>query len=111
MTGSADKTIRIMKGGRNYGYINGTVMRRGGIMGYRSPDDDQGGYRDGCPAGKVTKAEARFRGLYQAKRGWMRDPSDQPRKLNGKHVFYLIITDLDLAKMVCECTPHETSTN
>ena len=62
VTGKANKTIRLIKGDRNYGYINDTVLKQeGGVIGYRSPDSDELGFKDACLEGHYNRSEALFR--------------------------------------------------
>jgi hypothetical protein len=105
VTGSARKTIRLIKRGRNYGAINSTVNSRqvNGVMCYRSSDDDSVGFRDHCPKNAVHSAEALFVERYKSKTGWKINPENNPRNLQGNLVYYLVITDLPLATKVCEC--------
>ncbi len=103
VTGKEHKTIRLIKGRRNYGYINNTVLVQKGIMGYRSPDGEEPGFKDACPSKYYNRAEALFSKSYGAHDGWDRNPQDAPRLLKGRELYYLIITDLKLAKKVCDC--------
>lgn len=104
VTGNANKTIRLIKGGRNYGYINNTVLKQDrGVMGYRSPDSDKLGFKDACLAKYYNRAEALFSKRYSTDGGWVRNPQRKPRLLKGQEVYYLIITDLKLAKIACDC--------
>ena len=99
-------TLRLIKNGRNYGYINRTVNGKkvNGLMGYRSKDDGTVGFRDHCLKADVIKAEAQFIKDYGSRTGWKRNPESGPRKWKGKaYGYYLVITDPALAAKVCEC--------
>lgn len=94
------ETVRII-GDRDYGYLNETVNRLGGVMGYRSPERDRcenGCFRNGCLPKDVGSAQRLFEQRYGVSRGATTWDLDE----NGGKC-YLIIKDLDLAKKACNC--------
>jgi hypothetical protein len=49
-TGSAGMTYRIRRGVEDYGYVNGTVLKRDAVLGYHFRESGRRG-SDSCPAG------------------------------------------------------------
>ena len=82
-------TIRIRKVGRDYGYINSTVIREHGVFGYRF------GPYDHCPDEFADNIEIEFgeRYGYGAKNGWICHPGHG----NRKHRKFIVVTDTRLA--------------
>ena len=62
VTGPASKTVRIYHAARNLGYINGTVIHRGALLGYRFQEPGAGS--DSCPRGQESTVAEDFCAKY-----------------------------------------------
>lgn len=82
-------TIRIRKAGRDYGYINSTVIRERGVFGYKFERYDH------CPDKLADSIEIEFGERYGcgAKNGWICHPGHG----NRKHRKFMVVTDTRLA--------------
>ena len=80
------QTLRIQKDGRDYGYINSTVIRKGGIYGHRFDESDA------CPETLIDSINAQFGKPYGFMTGWFCHTDlkyGEPKK-------YLVITDIQM---------------
>jgi hypothetical protein len=59
------KTIRIKKDGRDYGYINATVIGKHGVFGYKFKSFDH------CPEEQVETIDVQFGKCYGVESGWI----------------------------------------
>ena len=87
-------TIRIKKTGRDYGYINSTVIGKHGIFGYRFETFDG---KDACPEELVDKMDDLFSEQYG---GAISEWIWHRGKGNRKHKKYLVVTDIRLAEKI-----------
>ena len=91
MRGGSAKTVRIMKE-RKYGYINGDVIRYGGVVGFTFPSD----YIDASPFETEDETLQWFESEYPGSKAKIAFHSIPSRRQH-----YLIILDVQLALNVC----------
>lgn len=100
------KTVRLIVGsGKEFGYINSTVHRKSGLMGYRSPEIDResgvNSFLGGCNENQVKSAERLFLDRFSIKLGSKYYIIINELK-NGTMKYYLIIRGFELAMKICK---------